>query len=119
MQNRMTPKRGDVYWLNWYPARGSEQAGRRPGLVVSPDIGNRAAATVIVAAVTTRTPRRRYPFQVTVPVSLGTGLARESTVMCEQLMTVSKDRLDGYIGALPPDLMARVDVALQVALGLR
>ena len=120
MRTRTTtsPKRGELYWLDWYPARGSEQAGRRPGLVVSNDLGNRFAAIVIVAALTSQTPRRLYPVHVRVPTTAQTGLARESTVMCEQLMTVSKDRLLRYIGALPADLMAQVDAALKVSLAL-
>ena len=118
MRNRTIPKRGEIYWLDWHPARGSEQAGRRPGLVVSPDVGNRAGSTVIVAALTTRIPSRPYRFQVRVLATPETGLRRDSTVMCEQVMTVSKDRLEQYIGTLPPDVMRRVDDALKVALGL-
>ena len=107
-----------MYWLDWSPARGTEQAGMRPGLIVSNDPGNRFSSVVIVVALTTRQPRRRYPFQVVVPTTSGSGLQRDSIVMCDQLMTASKDRLLARIGALPPDLMARVDDALRVALFL-
>ena len=118
MQSRGSPRRGDLYWLDWNPARGSEQAGRRPSLIVSNDLGNRMAPTVIVVAVTSRLSGRRYPFQVGIPLAARSGLVAESTVLCHQLITVSKDRLEGYIGTLPPDLMRRVDDALRVALGL-
>lgn len=74
---------------------------------------------VIVAAVTSRLASRPYGFHVPVPLSVPTGLTRESTVLCHQLTTVSKERLERQIGALPPDLMGRVDEALRVALGLR
>jgi mRNA interferase MazF len=104
--------------LDWDPARGSEQAGRRPGLVVSNDIGNRFGATVVVAAVTARPPRRAYPVTVRIPITAETGLNRESIVLCAQLITVSKDRLLRRVGALPPDLMRGVDDALRAALGL-
>jgi mRNA interferase MazF len=104
--------------LDWHPARGSEQAGRRPSLVVSNDTANRVSPVVIVAAITARPPRRPYPVNVGVPTGLGTGLDRESTVLCSQLLTVSKDRLERYVGSLPPDVMRRVDDALAVALGL-
>ena len=118
MQSHGTPKRGDLYWLDWNPARGSEQAGRRPALVVSMDPINRSSPVVIVAAVTGRVASRPYGFQVPVPLSIPTGLTMESTVLCQQLITVSKDRLGRQIGALPPDLMRQVDQALRVALGL-
>ena len=118
MRNPASPRRGDLYVLDWTPARGSEQAGRRPGLVVSNDMGNRFAPVVTVVAVTARPPRREYPVNVHVPTSVATGLTRDSTVLCSQLMTVSKDRLGQYVGTLPPDLMRQVDDALRVALDL-
>ena len=118
MQTRTIPRRGELYWVDLDPARGSEQAGRRPGLIVSNDTGNRFAPVVIVAAVTTRTPRRDYPVNVRVPSPAGTGLAPGSTVLCSQLTTVAKDRLGRYVGSLPPDLMRQVDDALRVALDL-
>jgi mRNA interferase MazF len=105
--------------VDWNPARGSEQAGRRSALVVSNDMGNLAAPTVIVVAVTSRLTERLYPFQVRVPLSARTGLVSESLVNCAQFITISKDRLERRIGALPPDLMRAVDAALRVALGLR
>ena len=104
--------------LDWTPARGSEQTGRRPGLVVSNDVGNRFALVVTVVAVTTRPPRRQYPVNVPVPTSVPTGLMHDSTVLCSQLITVAKERLGRYIGTLPPDLMRQVDDALRVALDL-
>ncbi len=118
MQTRGIPRRGEIYLLDWHPARGSEQAGRRPGLVVSNDVGNRFSALVIVAALTSQQPRRIYPVHVHVPASAQTGLDRESTVMCEQLMTTSKEHLERRIGELPPELMDEVDAALRRSLGL-
>lgn len=118
MQTRGNPRRGEIYLLDRRPLRASEQAGRRPGLVVSNDAGNRFSALVIVAALTSQTPRRVYPVHLRVPASALTGLDRDSTVMCEQLMTTSKDRLERRIGEVPPELMDEVDAALRRSLGL-
>lgn len=112
------PRRGELYWVDWNPARGSEQAGRRPALVISTDRGNETAPTVIVAALTSRGTSRRYPFQVRIPLAVRIGLSQESTVLCHQLITVAKERLGLRIGTLSPELMAQVDQALRVALGL-
>jgi len=112
------PKRGELYWVDFVPARGSEQAGRRPALVISNDRGNDTAATVIVAALTSRRSHRSYPFQVRIPLIAGSGLSQESTVLCHQLLTISKDRLGRLIGTLPPQVMAAVDDGLRVALDL-
>lgn len=111
--------RGDLYVVDRNPARGSEQAGRRPALIVSNDLGNRAAPTVIVVAVTSCLTERRHPFHVRVPLAARSGLANESLVTCSQFITIAKDRLERHIGALPEHLMLEVDVALRVALGLR
>lgn len=112
------PKRGELYWLEFEAARGSEQAGRRPGLVVSNDIGNRFSAIVIVAPVTSRLPPRRYPVHVRVQPTSRNGLSRESVVMCEQLITVSKERLERRIGELGQGQMEEVDGALRTSLAL-
>ncbi len=118
METRPRPQRGDLYWLDWNPAQGSEQAGRRPGLVVSNNAGNMNSPVVIITAVTSRLPRRDYPFQVRVEPALANGLTTTSIVHCAQLITVSKDRLGDRLGALSPAEMRRVDAALRVALGL-
>jgi mRNA interferase MazF len=86
--------------------------------VVTANAINRPAPIVVVAAVTSRVGQRVYGFHVRVPLPVPPGLTKESTILCEQLMTVSKERLGPYIGFLPPDLMQQVDAALRVALGL-
>lgn len=110
------PRRGEVYWVDFTPARGSERAGVRPALVVQNDIGNRASSTTIVAALTSRLPSAEYPFLVRLPDGL---LPKPSVVKCDQLMTVTKGRLGGLLATVPPEVMARVDDALLVSLGVR
>lgn len=41
----MSIKRGELFWVNLNPVKGSEQAGRRPVLVIQNDIGNELAPT--------------------------------------------------------------------------
>lgn len=49
----MSPRRGEVWWVNLDPVIGREVSRRRPALVVSPDEMNRALGTVFVAPITT------------------------------------------------------------------
>ncbi|MBM4463895.1 MAG: type II toxin-antitoxin system PemK/MazF family toxin [Chloroflexi bacterium] len=56
-------KRGEIYWVNWNPLRGSEQAGIRPALIIQNDIGNKYSPNTIVASCTT-TSRKSHPFLV-------------------------------------------------------
>ena len=55
--------------VNFSPGRGSEQRGNRPALIIQNDVGNRYAATTIVAAITSTI--RIYP--VTVHLKKGRG----------------------------------------------
>ena len=110
------PRRGQIYWVDFTPSGGSEQAGVRPALVVQNDIGNRASSTTIVVAVTSRLPSAEYPFLVRLPDGL---LPKPSVVKCDQLMTVTKGRLGGLLATVPPEVIDRVDDALLASLGVR
>lgn len=113
-------RRGEIYWVDWSPARGSEQAGRRPALVVQGDAGNRSFSypNTIVAAISTH--GREIPLHVRLRAKTATGLRSPSFVKCEQILTISKDRLSaGPIGRLDAGLMADIDRALRLSLGLR
>jgi mRNA interferase MazF len=105
--------------VSWDPGRGSEQRGRRPGLIVQADAGNsseRYRNTIVLAISTVQRP---VPFHIQVEPTDRNGLSRASYVMCEQVMTVSKERLDGYVGVLDSETMSRIDVQLMSVLQLR
>ena len=110
-------QRGEIYLVDWNPARGSEQAGIRPALVIQNDIGNRYSPTTIVAAISSA-PARGYPFHVRISPE-ESGLPQDSVVKLEQIMTVSKERLVRKLGELPEARMAEVDQAIHRSLGLR
>lgn len=59
------PSRGDIIWVNFTPQAGHEQAGRRPGLVVSPQAYNRKTGLSLVCPITSRP--KGYPFEVPLP----------------------------------------------------
>ncbi len=107
-------RRGQLYWLDWNPARGSEQAGRRPALVVQQNTAsaNPNYPLTIVAAVTTK-GRDNVPSHVAIAPTPGNGLSAPSYVKCEQVQTVSKERLDAFIGELSDTDMERVSDALK------
>lgn len=62
----MVVRRGEIYWVEVDPAKGSEQGGMRPALVVQHDLGNQYSPTTVVAAITRTIPPRPYPFVVVV-----------------------------------------------------
>lgn len=109
-------RRGEIYYLDWSPGRGSEQTGFRPGLVIQNDLGNEYSSTTIVAAVSTRASRS-YPFHVNITPD-DSGLPRPSIVKCDQLQTVDRTRLVRRLGALGPTKMREIDRALLLSLSL-
>ena len=109
------PKRGEVWLVNWNPARGSEQAGRRPALVIQNDIGNEKAPTTIVAAISRSV--RLYPMNVAINPPEG-GVDLPSLIKTSQILTVAKERLEKRLGRLSKDRMDDVDKAIKLSLAL-
>ena len=107
------PRRSEVWTLSLESGRGSEQRGTRPALVIQNDVGNRYAATTIVAAITSTI--KLYP--VTVGLRKGEGgLNQPSMVNLAQVFTIDKSRLKKRIGRLSPKRMNQVDEAIRVSL---
>lgn len=103
------------------PARGTEADKRRPCVIVSNDGANRVAerlrrGVVTVVPVTTNV-ERIYPFQVALPAS-ETGLLQDSKAQAEQVRSISVERIGGALGILPAALLASLDEALRLHLGL-
>lgn len=111
-------KRGEIYWLQLAGGFGSEQAGRRPVLIIQNDIGNQTSPTTIVAAITSQSRRRRYPFQVSFTTQ-ESSLSLDGAVLCEQIQTVDRGRLGDLAGSLRQEKMREVDLALRYSLGLQ
>jgi mRNA interferase MazF len=85
----------DIYWADLNPAIGREQAGHRPVLVISNDIENQMDIVTIIPLTTRKSGRHIYPNEVS--VTLGD---REAILLCHQIRTISKRRLDKKIGRL-------------------
>jgi mRNA interferase MazF len=113
--NNNFPKRGEIWLVNFNPGRGSEQRGIRPALIIQNDIGNRYAATTIVAAITTTI--KIYPITVLLPSEV-TGLSRNSMVNLAQILSIDKSRFQKKLGKLSKKLMDKVDKAIKISLGV-
>ena len=109
------PKRGEVWLVNWDPARGSEQAGMRPALVIQNDIGNEKAPTTIVSAISSCV--RLYPMNVEINPPEG-GLNRPSIIKTSQILTIGKERLEKRLGRVSKERMDDVDRAIKLSLAL-
>ena len=110
-----TINRGDVFFCLGSPdAVGSEERKTRPVVIVQNDTGNASSPTVIVAYMTTNTTRRLYPMQFDVALP-GRAVSR---VLCEQIRTVDKCRLQEKVYTLTEDELRKLDACLAVSFGM-
>lgn len=107
--------KGELYYADLKEGVGSEQSGSRPVLILQNNIGNRFSPTVIVAPITTSVSKHRIPTHVTIT---GFGLKTESTVLLEQIKTIDKKRLSGYIGKIDKHTFKNIEKAIKVSLGM-
>jgi mRNA interferase MazF len=87
-------------------------------LILQNDIGNTYSPTTIVAAITSRIKRAKLPTHIELK-SNRYQLEKDSVVLLEQLRTIDKQRLKECIGHLDEEIMAKVNIALEISLSLR
>lgn len=110
-------RRGDIYYADLSPVVGSEQGGNRPVVVVQNNTGNQFSPTVIVAVLTSKV-KKSLPTHIDL-TSDESNLAKDSTVLLEQIKTIDKTRLKRFIGSVPPEKMCAINQAMIVSLGLK
>lgn len=113
---RKAIRRGDLFYADLNPVVGSEQGGIRPVLVIQNDVGNYFSPTVVAAAITSRKAKNSLPTHIlleNVP-----GLASTSLLLLEQLRTIDRKRLHGYIGRISKEKMLEIDAALAISIGI-
>jgi len=87
--------RGEIRWADLNPARGHEQAGLRPVIILSHDIFNERSGTVIVMAITSQPQKSGFPLTL----QLKTGnLPKQSWAKISQIRTMSVERIGKVIG---------------------
>jgi mRNA interferase MazF len=109
---RVSPSRGDVYWVNLDPTIGTEIKKTRPAVVVSNDACNKHGARVVVVPVTNNVSSL-YPGEAQVRVA-----RRSARVLGDQLRSIDRTRLGKKIGRLSREELTSVDDALRITLDL-
>ena len=105
-------KRGDVWWVEFDPAIGSEIHKTRPALILSNDAANRNLARVVVVPLSSNT-QKIYPGEALVTVA-----GQSSKAMADQIMASDKSRLKSQLGSVSKADMQAVEDAIRVHLGL-
>ncbi len=97
--------RGEIRWADLNPARGREQTGLRPVLILSHDIFNERSGTVIAMAITSQPQRAGFPLTL----ELNTGsMPKRSWVKISQIRTLAIERIGKPLGKASPEELARV-----------
>jgi mRNA interferase MazF len=109
----LLPDAGDITWVEFDPVLGSEQAGRRPALVLTSRIYHESSRRAFVCPIT-RTIRH-WPSEVSLPE----GLKTKGVVLVDQIRAIDRaQRMFEIVETVPQHLMAAVRFKLAALLGI-
>ncbi len=110
------PRRGEIWLVDFGHPVGREQAGRRPAVIVSADGLNQGRAGVVIVVPCT-TSRRGLPSHVELDPA-ASGLDEVSYAKCEDIKSVSEERLIARLGNAPVEAMFAIARSLQFLLDI-
>lgn len=109
----MFPERGDIAWVDLDPVLGTEQAGRRPALILSGIAYHQASQRAVICPITSRS--REWPFSIPLPE----GLKTVGLVLVDQIRAIHrKSRLFDVIERVPMETLAEVQARLASLVGI-
>jgi mRNA interferase MazF len=97
--------RGEIRWADLDPAKGREQSGLRPVLIISQDVFNEHSGTVIAVALTSQPQRAGFPLTLELTK---TKLGKRSWVKMSQVRTLSVERIGNRLGTISAEEMNQV-----------
>ena len=112
----MTPLRGEIWLVDFGDPVAREQAGRRPAVVISADRLNQGPAGVVVVVPCT-TSRRELPSHVELEPE-SSGLDELTYAKCEDVKSVSDERLIARLGSASPQAVFDIGRVLRLLLDL-
>lgn len=108
----LTPRRGEVWWVNLDPAVGSEIRKTHPCVIMGTNILNERRRTIIIVPLSS-SPQPAPPLLVPV-----TCAGRPSMAVSDQIRAVAKERLVRRMGELSNTDLNALEEALRVILDL-
>ena len=114
--NSPLPARGEIWLADLNPVRGHEQSGKRPCLVVSVDLFNQGPAGLVIALpITTKDKGIRSHVPIEPPEA---GLTENSFIKCEDVRSISTERLVNKWGVVSRETLSEVEDRLRILMGL-
>ena len=115
----MVIRRGDIYWVDFSPGKGSEPIGRRPGLVVQCDALNESKLnTVVVLAITSNLKFSELPSNVVLAKGEA-NMPKRCVINATQLKSVDESSLVEKIGSLSQEKMQQVLAGLKLVMDIQ
>lgn len=111
---QMLIRRGDIYWVDFDPSKGTEIRKARPSVICSHDLLNENSSRIIVTPITSNL-KRIYSFEYEIknhPNIVG-------KVMCDQMRAIDKSRLNKKEISLTFKQMNELDLILKLVMGLQ
>jgi mRNA interferase MazF len=112
----VNPRRGELWLVDFGDPIGREQAGRRPALVVSADLLNDSRTGVVIVVPIT-TACRGLPSHVEID-SDGSELDEVSYAKCEDVKSISEQRLISRLGVVDDEVTFQIARTLRFLLDL-
>ena len=110
------PARGEIWTVDLSPTRGREQSGTRPALVLSANAFNAGPAELVVVLPLT-SKAKGIPFHIEICPPEG-GVSQPSYIKCEDVRSISKERLRDRWGAVGSDTLSRIEDRVRILLDL-
>mgnify|MGYP002338717033 CR=1 FL=1 len=112
----LQPCRGDIWYIDLNPTRGREQSGKRPGLIISENSFNFGpAGLVVVLPITSK--YKGIPLHVPIKPE-ASQLPQKSYTKCEDIRSISKERLISKVGSIDNFVLSLVEDNLKILLGI-
>jgi mRNA interferase MazF len=112
----VSPRRGEIWLIDYGGPVGREQAGRRPAVVVSVDPLNESGAGVVIVVPCTTT-RRGLPSHIELEPG-SSGLDEVSYAKCEDVKSISEHRFVVKLGTANPESLFEIARTLRFLLDL-
>ena len=114
----MVIRQGDLVWVSFPRSRGSEPAGRRPGLVLQSNAFNSSRInTIIVAAITSTLRFEAMPGNVGLARGEA-GIPKSSVINLSQIHSIDRAYIESKIGTLSSDKLKLVQTGLRTVFDL-
>lgn len=96
----------DIYWVDLNPAKGKEQKGRRPVVIISGNTMNKNLGIFIVCPISTKI--KNYAGCAQIKKDKLNNLSADSEIISFQVRTVSKERMIRKIGEITDEQLKEV-----------